>query len=88
MKKHWVWLILLAIVIFDIYHIYSGYESGSITNFFYETGENDTFKIDESHVTFWSNMAFYMSGIIVVLYISIFSRGIKVLPRRLRTKYI
>jgi hypothetical protein len=72
MKKHWVCLILSAMVIFYIYHIYFGFESGSINNFFDETGENDTFKVDESPVMFWLNMGFHMSGIIVVLYISIF----------------
>ena len=71
MKKYWIWFILLGIVIFDIYHIYFGFESGSITNFFDENGVNEKFKVDESPLMYWLNMGFHMTGILAVIYISI-----------------
>lgn len=71
MKKDWIWFILLGIVIFDIYHIYFGFESGSITNFFDENGVNEKFKVDESPLMYWLNMGFHMTGIFAVIYISI-----------------
>ena len=71
MKKFWIWFILLGIVIFDIYHIYFGFESGSMTNFFDENGVNEKFKVDESPLMYWLNMGFHMTGIFAVIYISI-----------------
>ena len=71
MKKDWIWFILLGIVIFDIYHIYFGFESGSITNFFDENGVNEKFKVDESPLMYWLSMGFHMTGIFAVIYISI-----------------
>lgn len=71
MKKYWIWFILLGIIIFDIYHIYFGFESSSITNFFDENGVNEKFKVDESPLMYWLSMGFHMTGIFVVIYISI-----------------
>ena len=71
MKKYWIWFIFLGIVIFNIYHIYFAFESGSITNFFDENGVNEKFKVDESPQMYWLNMGFHATGIFAVLYLSV-----------------
>lgn len=73
MEKYWVCFFLIAIVIFDIYHIYYGFETGSVPNFFDQSGASDKFKVDYSPIIFWCNMVFHLAGILFVTYISIIS---------------
>lgn len=73
MEKYWIWFFLIAIAIFDIYHIYYGFETRSIPNFFDHSGANEKFKVGESPVMFWCSMVFHMAGILFVTYIAIIS---------------
>ena len=58
MTKYWILLILLAGGIWSAYHVYVGFESGSVSNIFDESGKNDKVTVDESPVIFWLIMGF------------------------------
>jgi hypothetical protein len=72
MKKYWIWLIPLALGIFSAYHVYVGFESGSVSNIFDESGKNDKTTVDESPVIFWLSIGWSMSGILAAICLAIF----------------
>ena len=64
MTKYWILLILLAGGIWSAYHVYVGFESGSVSNIFDESGKNDKVTVDESPVIFWLIMGFEISVVL------------------------
>ena len=72
MTKYWILLIPLALSIWSAYSVYVGFESGSVSNIFDESGKNDKVTVDESPVTFWSIMGFEISVILAAIYLAIF----------------
>lgn len=72
MKKYWILLIPLVLSIWSAYHVYVGFESGSVSNIFDESGKNDKVTVDESPVIFWLIMGFEISVILAAIYLAIF----------------